>query len=457
MLTYLEALRSIFERADLERGERPPYSERIWRLEHMEELLAQLGNPHRAYPSVHIAGTKGKGSTTAMIDAILRAAGYRTGMYTSPHLHTFRERIQVEGRLIAEEEIIALMERMRPILETRPEVTVFEIITALAMCLYADRGVDFGVFEVGLGGRLDSTNVLLPNVAVITSISMDHVNVLGNTLTAIAREKAGIIKPQVPVVTSPQRPEALTVITATAAEREAPLTRVGEDWRWEILGADQAAGTNAGQWIAVGRAGHEHRPEFPELFLPLLGRHQVENAATAIAAIMVLQERGVVIPDTAVAEGLAATRWPGRMEVLGTQPLVVVDGAHNGDSIERLLVALGEYLRYRRLLVVFGAGHTHDPEELLGHVATQADGLYACRARHPKATPAAEIAELAERLGGRVRGQGGVAEMFQAALAEAEPDDLVLATGSLFVVAEARRAWFAAQGIEVPSDPPGTY
>ncbi|MBC7315523.1 MAG: bifunctional folylpolyglutamate synthase/dihydrofolate synthase, partial [Chloroflexi bacterium] len=216
MLTYRQALEAIFQRADYERGDRPPYPERVWRLARVEELLSQIGDPHRAYPSVHIAGTKGKGSTTAMIESILRAAGFRTGMYTSPHLHTFRERIQIEGAPISEEEVSAHMEELIPILKERPEVTVFEIITALAMKAFRARGVAWGVFEVGMGGRLDATNVLLPEVAVITSISLDHVNVLGHTLDAIAREKAGIIKEGRPVVSAPQRPEALEVIERTA-------------------------------------------------------------------------------------------------------------------------------------------------------------------------------------------------------------------------------------------------
>ncbi|MBC7237720.1 MAG: bifunctional folylpolyglutamate synthase/dihydrofolate synthase [Chloroflexi bacterium] len=452
MLTYREALTAIFRRTDYERGDRPPYAERVWRLGRMEELLAQLGNPHRAYRSVHIAGTKGKGSTTAMIESILRAAGYKTGMYTSPHLHTFRERIQIEGRLISEEEVSELMESMVPLLEARPEVTVFEIMTALAMWLYARREVDFGVFEVGLGGRLDSTNVLQPEVAVITSISLDHMNVLGNTLSAIAREKAGIIKTGTPVVTSPQKAEAMAVIEATTAERQAPLTAVGRDWQWRFLGADLQ-----GQRLAVYRASQADAPEYPELFLPLLGRHQLENACTALAAIEVLRERGIFIPATAIREGLAQTRWPGRMEVLGQGPLVMVDGAHNSDSMQRLLEALPEYLNYRRILALFGAGQTHDYAGMLALLAPQVDGLYACQAPHPKATPTETIAEAAERHGGKVLGRGSVGEMLDAALAEAGPDDLVLITGSLFVVAEARRAWFAARGVTLPADPPGVY
>ncbi|NLX43081.1 MAG: bifunctional folylpolyglutamate synthase/dihydrofolate synthase, partial [Chloroflexi bacterium] len=198
MLNYREALEFILQRTDFERDRGTPYAQRDWRLARVQELLEQLGNPHLAYRSVHIAGTKGKGSTTAMIEAMLRAAHYRTGMYTSPHLHTFRERIRLQGAPISEADLVALVNDMQPIVQGRPSVSVFEMITALGMWYMARSAVDVGVFEVGLGGRLDATNVLQPLVSVITSISIDHVNVLGSTLAQIAGEKAGIIKPGVP-------------------------------------------------------------------------------------------------------------------------------------------------------------------------------------------------------------------------------------------------------------------
>lgn len=453
MLTYREALRLIFERADYERGERPPYAERTYRLSRVEELLAQLGNPHRAYRSVHIAGTKGKGSVTAMIDSILRAAGWHTGMYTSPHLHTFRERIRLQGESIPEEDVIRYMERMRPILAARPEVTVFEIITALAMWYYAEQGVDFGVFEVGLGGRLDATNVLQPLVAVITSISKDHTKVLGDTLTSIAREKAGIIKGDTPVVTSPQHPEAMAVIEATAQERDAPLTIVGRDWQWRFLGGDLA-----GQRLAICRVGHEEAPEYPELVLPLLGDHQLENACIAVAAVEILRQQDVSIPREAVCRGLAQVSWPGRMEVLGRDPLVIVDGAHNPYSVQTLLKALREQVSYRRLRVVFGAGQTHASQEMLAILRPATTTFYVTKADHPKATPPDMLQAMIRELGAEAIPCDQVDEALRRALNEAAKDDLVLVTGSLFVVAEAREAWAAMRGLPpYPSDPPGVY
>ena len=453
MLSYREALRVIFSRTDYERQGQPPYPERVWRLSRMEELLEQLGDPHRAFRSIHIAGTKGKGSTTAMIESVLRCAGYRTGMYTSPHLHTFRERICFSGELIPEQDVVRLVERLLPILDVRPEVTVFEIITALAMLYLAEQRVDFGVFEVGMGGRLDATNVLRPLVSIITSISLDHIKVLGDTLAAIAGEKAGIIKAGIPVITSPQQADAMQVIRATCAERGATLTIVGQDWQWRFLGADLD-----GQDLAIYRVGHEEKPEYPRLRIPLLGAHQLENASTAVAAIEVLREQGITIPREVVQPGLAAMRWPGRMEILSQEPSLVVDGAHNAYSVQRLLEALPEYLQYRRLLVIFGAGVTHNAVEMLALLAPAASALYVTRSHHAKATPVAELQTLARSLGCEALPSSTVRESLQRALGDAREGDLILVTGSLFVAGEAREAWAEFNNLPpFPTDPPGVY
>jgi len=453
MLTYREALGAIFQRTNYERQGQPPYAERVYRLERMEDLLEQLGNPHRAFRSVHIAGTKGKGSTTAMIEAVLRAAGYQTGMYTSPHLHTFRERIRIDGEPIPEQDIARLVEGMLPILDSRPDVTVFEIITALAMSFYAERGIDFGVFEVGMGGRLDATNVLRPMVSVITSISLDHTKVLGDTIGAIAREKAGIIKTGTPVVTAPQRPEAMQVIRDTAASLQVPLTTVGEDWCWRFEGSDLT-----GQNLTMYRPGHQDAAEFSALRIPLLGIHQLENACTAVAAIEILRQSGVAISKDAVHRGLATVRWPGRMEVLGRAPLVVVDGAHNSYSVQRLQESLREYLSYRRTLLVFGAGHTHKPKELLALLLPGVDVAYVTQAQHAKATPPADLRLMASELGFEAIAVESVSDALRQALDQAGEDDLVLVTGSLFVVAEAQEAWTEFKCLApFPCDPPGVY
>ncbi|MHB1296866.1 MAG: bifunctional folylpolyglutamate synthase/dihydrofolate synthase [Anaerolineae bacterium] len=453
MLSYRDAMRAIFQRSDYEREGQPLYGERVWRLSRMEELLGQLGNPHRTFPSVHIAGTKGKGSTTAMVESILRTAGYRTGMYTSPHLHTFRERIRFDGQPISEQDLIALVERIVPLIDARPEVTVFEVITALAMLGFAEAGVDMGVFEVGMGGRLDATNVLQPLVSVITSLSLDHTNVLGNTLAAIAGEKAGIVKAGIPVVSAPQRPEAGEVIAQRCAALGAPLTVAGSDWCWQPLG-----GGASRQRLAVFSRGRQANPEYPDLEIPLLGAHQMENACVAVAAIENLRAQGVTIAREDVRAGLAQVEWPGRMEVLGKHPLVLVDGAHNPYSIQKLLEGVEAVAPGARLWVIFGASMNHTPSALVAQFVPLAHKLYVTQAHHPKATPAAELEAAVRHLGGAAELAPSVAKGLAVAVEDAGPDDVVLVTGSLFVVAEARTAWAAMRGLPpLPSDPPGVY
>ncbi|MHB1356759.1 MAG: bifunctional folylpolyglutamate synthase/dihydrofolate synthase [Anaerolineae bacterium] len=450
MKSYRHALELIFQRANFERQAQPPYTERVYRLERMRELLQAVGNPQMNYQSVHIAGTKGKGSVTALTESILRAAGYRTGMYTSPHLHTFRERIRVMGQPATEEQICIWMERLDEALTARPEVTVFEAITALAMIGFSESGVQVGVFEVGMGGRLDATNILQPLVSVITPVSLDHMNVLGNTIAAIAYEKAGIIKPDTPVVSSPQTDEALQVIRQTCAQRNALLSYVPDSWHWQLCSADL--------WHQTFTLTHSNAETGLSLQIPLLGEHQLENAATAVATIAVLRDRGYSVSDQAVQTGLRSVVWPGRMEVLGQNPLVVLDGAHNGHSIERLLVALRAYLHYNKVILIFGVSSTHTPLDLLGAIAAVADSLILTQSIHSKAHPVADLAAFASSLGYQPQTGSTVTQSLEMALSQAHPDDLILVTGSLFVVAEARAAWMVHNGTPPPpGDPEGIY
>jgi dihydrofolate synthase/folylpolyglutamate synthase len=453
MLTYEQALRAIFGRTDMERGDRPPYSERIWRLERVHELLHALGDPHFQYPAVHVAGSKGKGSTTAMIASVLRVAGLRTGMYTSPHLHTFRERIQVDGEPISEADVARLVAQMRPVLDARPEVTVFEIITALAMLYFAEAGVAWGVFEVGMGGRLDATNVLTPHVAVITSISLDHIAILGATVAHIAREKAGIIKPGVPVVSAPQQPEALAAIEAVAAERDAPLILGGRDWQWEALSR-----CGAGQRMRLWQSDDTGEPAYPCLDVPLLGDHQLENAANAVMALEECRARGLAISRATIAAGIAQVQWLGRFEVLQRDPVLVVDGAHNIDSMQKLLRTVRAEFPNQGIAVVFGAGQGHLPADLLAALTGPVVRVHLARADHPKATEVSELAAAAAAAGLEATASETVSQALELALATVRENELVLVTGSLFVVAEARRAWMSLKGLpEPPSDPPDAY
>jgi len=428
-VNYQAALSYILSFTDYEKLPAFLYTAANFDLRRMAELLDRLGNPHLTSPAIHVAGTKGKGSTAAMIASALSAAGYRTGLYTSPHLHTFRERISVDGEMIAEEEFSALAERLQPEIDevnrrhNYGEITTFEILTALAFALFSERRVDFQVLEVGLGGRLDATNVVTPRLAVITSISLDHAEVLGDSLAKIAGEKAGIIKHGALVVSAPQPSEAKGVIEEVCRQNGAGLIAVGRDITWKKLTSDLA-----GQSLEVrGKAGSY------QLTIPLLGEHQLENAAIAVA---VLEALAIGAED--IAEGLAQVQWPGRLEILRHEPLFLVDGAHNADSARRLREAVEEYFTFDRLILIVGASSDKDIAGIVGELAPISSLAIVARSRHPRALAPALLLEELGRQGVRGEVAESVSSGVERALAIAEPRDLICATGSLFVAAEAR-------------------
>jgi len=430
-VNYRAALNYILSFTDYEKLPGFLYSATNFDLRRMEELLGRLGHPHLASRSIHVAGTKGKGSTAAMIAAALSAAGYRTGLYTSPHLHTFRERISIDGEQIAEREFATLAQRLKPEIDemnrrhTYGELTTFEILTAIAFAYFRERGVDFQVLEVGLGGRLDATNVVKPQVSVITSISLDHAEVLGDSLAKIATEKASIIKPGATVVSSPQWREAETVIKQVCRVQGARLIAVGKDVTWKKFAADIT-----GQSFTVkGKAGSYR------LTIPLIGEHQLENAATAVAALEVLAPFGVT--EEHIAKGLAQVRWPGRLEILRHEPLFLVDGAHNADSARRLRQAIKQYLEFDRLVLILGASSDKDIAGIVGELASLSSLTIVTRSRHPRALAPALLLEELERQGGRGELAESVASAVERALGMAGPRDLICASGSLFVAAEA--------------------
>jgi dihydrofolate synthase/folylpolyglutamate synthase len=336
---YQAALDYIFSFVDFSKTHTANLAPENFDLKRMYDLLERLGNPQKSYPSIHIAGTKGKGSTAALCSSALTAGGYKTGLYTSPHLEDFTERIQVDGESIPHEDLVALVETIKPHVAEIPGISTFEITTALGFSYFANEKVDAAVLEVGLGGRLDATNVITPLVSVITSISIDHVPILGTTLAEIAGEKAGIIKDGVPVVSAPQQPEALAVIREAAARAGAPLQVVGTD-------VEFAAGSHTldGQEFTIlDEQGRQVR-----LRIPLLGNHQVENAATAWTALHAAAAGGLALQRDAIAAGFESVQWPGRFEILQRNPFILLDAAHNEDSARRLLETLEEYLPGRK-------------------------------------------------------------------------------------------------------------
>ncbi|WP_322799234.1 folylpolyglutamate synthase/dihydrofolate synthase family protein [Thermoflexus sp.] len=436
---YLAALFGLFGRANFET--RRPQMPEAFRLDPVRRLLERLGNPHRRYAVIHIAGTKGKGSTAAMAEAILRAAGYRTGLYTSPHLHTMRERIRIAGEMLSRSAVADLFQRLRPLIEADPELTVFDLLTAMGFLAFAESGVEIAVVEVGLGGRLDSTNVVSPAVCLITALSRDHTEILGPTLAHIAFEKAGILKPGVPAVTAPQPEEAMAVLRQVAEERDVPLFTL-DGWRY---GPEKIS--PAGQWGEI-RAPDGARWS---VRLPLLGRHQWENAALAVAAMLQLREQGWGIPDEAIREGLEQVKWPGRFEILREDPPLVLDGAHNDASAARLAETIAEVFPGHRWRLIFGVSADKDPITILRPLWPLVEKVWLTRSRHPRAADPQRLAEAAEGLGLSWRIRGEVAQALEEAFAEGGP---ILVTGSLFVVAEAREAWAAWGRMPVPEIDP---
>jgi dihydrofolate synthase/folylpolyglutamate synthase len=446
--TYQDALKYLYSFIDysLERSFR--YTPDRFNLDRVRGLLHALGDPQQAYATIHVAGTKGKGSVSALAASSLTAAGHRTGLYTSPHLVRLTERIRVDGEEISEEAVVELMEDLRPHVDKIPGLTMFEILTALGFLHFARQGVDCAVVEVGLGGRLDATNILTPLVSVITSLSYDHMNVLGDSLSDIAREKAGIIKSGVPLVLAPQQYEAQRVVEEIAAERGAPLIQVGREWLFAPGGRDLES-QSLYIWPAKEQAladafidsGGREEWAPPRYEIPLLGYHQVINAAVAYAALHVVREAGISLDEAAIRQGFRTVSWPGRFQILSRSPAVLVDSAHNRDSALRLRIALDDYFPGKPVTLVFGALADKDIPGMLAELLPRVSRLILTQADHPRAATVEELSELAHGYGWRVEKIVPVAEALRFALQHCRPGEVVAAAGSLTVAGEVLDAW----------------
>ncbi len=390
--TYQQALDYLYSFIDYSLQRTYQYSSRTFDLGRMHALLSLLGDPHKQYAVIHVAGTKGKGSVSAMLESILRAAGLRTGFYTSPHLIDFCERIRLNGAPISHDCLAELVASLRGQVDKVPGLTTFEITTAAAFKYFKEEHVGVVVAEVGLGGRLDATNVVTPIVSVITSLSYDHTHLLGNTLAEITREKAGIIKPGIPVVSSPQEGEAMKVLLAVSEERHAPLSLVGRDWHF-VPDRHDLEGQSFFLWPAQKQAevdallarGGDLRPISARYEIPLLGYHQIINAATAVAALHAVEDRGPAVPEEAVRAGLRSVRWEGRFQLLNRSPAVVVDSAHNVDSARRLRIALDDYFPTRRVVLILGVSDDKDIAGMLDELLPRVSRVIATRSSHPRA------------------------------------------------------------------------
>jgi len=432
-MDYQQAIEYLSSYTDYEIVPRLAHNAANYDLRRVEELLSRLGNPHLKARSVHIAGTNGKGSVAAMMASALTASGYAAGLYTSPHLHTWRERIRIDEKLISEAELTSLVERLKPEAEavnykaTYGRLTTFELLTALAFAHFAGKGADFQVLEVGMGGKFDATNVIKPEVCIITSISFDHSEVLGNSLGEITAEKAGIIKPGCIVVTSPQLDEVDRVIANTCENYEVKLIRVGNDVTRQGISFD----------INQQRLQVKGRLDSYELSIPLLGRHQLDNATTAVAALEVLAAQGVNVSKVSITNGLAQVNWSGRLQVLNRHPLIVVDGAHNPDAARTLRESLEQHFDFDRAILVIGTSDDKDISSIVSQLVPLFNKVIATHARHPRAMAPAAIAAEFAKYGMETQVADNVPTALSQAITLAGDNDLICVAGSLFVVAEA--------------------
>ncbi|MCB0078387.1 MAG: bifunctional folylpolyglutamate synthase/dihydrofolate synthase [Anaerolineales bacterium] len=413
----------------------PPETREPYTLERMARLLTRLGDPQAELTAIHVAGTKGKGSTSAMIESVLRAAGYHTALYSSPHLHSPRERIRIDGVPISREAWVDLVRRIRPHVDALGDVTTFELLTAMAFVACAEAAVDVAVVEVGLGGRLDATNFLDPLVSVITPLALEHTAVLGNTIEEIAAEKGGIIKTGRPVVTAGQTEGALGVLQRIANARGNALIVAPRCWA-----ASHRRASLDGQTLDL--IARDDSARYSDLHLALLGKHQVENAIVALTALEVARGRGVMWDDAALRTGFATVQWPARVEVVQRTPLVVVDGAHTEASARALVETVTEAAPqgWGTTTLILGVSRDKDVTALMAALSPLADRLILTRARHPRAADPAQLATHPAVAPRQPRVVTNVAEAVQKALEWAAPDALIVVAGSLFVAAEARAA-----------------
>ena len=434
--TIKQALEYLFSRTDYEKQTRLRYNVTTFSLERMERLLSLLGNPHKKLATAHIAGTKGKGSTATMLARMLEANSYTVGLYTSPHVVDLHERIAINGKNITDSELLGLINRIYAPVEkmAKDNPTFFEIFTAMAFMYFVDKKVDIAVIETGLGGRLDSTNVIEPAVVGITSISIDHQNLLGSTIDSIAREKAGVIKKGVPVVSVPQDPAAMKELKKAATAVKAPFLVTGKDidfsYRFE---SSREHGPHTRICLTTPTSKFEH------LKVPLPGEHQAINCGLAIAMLDMLKAGGYKIDDNKAAEGLKNIQMPGRMEIISHDPRILIDAAHNAASIKALIAAIGQHIPYDSMIVIFGCGQDKDIRGMLEQLQYGADKMIFTRSNSPKAVYPQDLADMYTEICGKMcQTAMSLGEALRIASSAISKEDLICITGSFYLVGQAK-------------------
>jgi dihydrofolate synthase/folylpolyglutamate synthase len=437
-MTYSEAVSYLESLIDYERTPAGAAAARVWNLDRMREMAHAVGDPHLELRCLHIAGTKGKGSTAAMAEAILRAAGHHTGLYSSPHLVSFRERITADGAMIGEDEVVSLVEEVAPVIDSLRNgplgpPSFFEAYTLLAFLHFVRRGVELAIIEVGLGGRLDATNVVSPLACGLTRIGLDHTLELGETLAEVAREKAGIIKDGVSVISAPQSPEALEVFQEVCLERRAQLFVVGDE---------------PGPTVSVTSSDRERqtftvrgmRGTYGDLTCPLLGAHQAENAAVAVGLVELLAGHDIEIGEDAVREGIDSVEWPGRFQIVSRRPYVILDGAHDELGAAALAESIESLFPGARVILVLGVGGDKDAAAIARPLCPLADDVIATASSSPRSLDAYELQRAVFSLCRRTSAFTPVSLAVREAIGRARSRDVVLITGSLYVVGEAMQA-----------------
>ena len=432
-MNYSEAIEYIYHFSNYEAVPRP-HAEDNYDLRRVFEILERLGNPHLQAKSLHVTGTNGKGSTAAMLAAVLTSSGYRTGLFTSPHLITSRERFSIDGRMISENELADIVSRIKPDIEAvnRKAVygtlTVFEILTVLSFVFFAENKLDFQVMEVGMGGRYDATNVIQPEVCFITAIGYDHCDILGKTLTEITQEKCGIIKPDCTVITHPQEKEAMNVIKGVCKDKNVKLIEIDKDVTGRGLKYDLEH-----QDIEI-----KGRLSDYQISIHLLGQYQIDNTAAAVAGLEILVEKGYGITPESMKQGLDGVRFPGRMEIVSRSPMILVDGGHNPGAAHNLKDTVLKYFKPARCILVTGIARDKDIPGIIKELAPLSDIAIVTRAQSQRAADPGLLAEEFSRLGIASIQTKDVKNALEEAKKIAKDRDLIIVTGSLYVVGEAK-------------------
>ena len=439
--TYKQAEEFLLQTIDYEKLTQYKYDTSTFDLKRMEEMMCSVGDPHTKRKTIHITGTKGKGSTAIIVSSILSRLGLKTGLFTSPHLTYLGERMKVNDKTISQETFVQLMNMLKPYIDKITAETpilmptFFEIVTAIAFLYFEREKTDLSVLEVGMGGRLDSTNIILPEVSVITPVGYDHIDRLGKTLDKIAFEKAGIIKEGIPVISSIQEPDALAVISKTCNEKRSLLYLVGQDILIYDIKVAQRNGIYGTECVI-----ETWRNRYKNIFLPLVGRHQVENCAAAIGSLEVLAGKGVIkIDNELIVNALADIRCPARIEVISEEPLTIVDTAHTVASMKILRESIKESFSFRKLVLVIGLSSDKDIEGVLKEIVSISNDLIFTRTGNPREADPEQMAVIAKRFSqNNLMVIEDIDEAMEEAKRIAKKDDLICITGSFFLAGKVK-------------------